>query len=251
MVEVKNISVAYSDRNVLRNVSLSIKKGEVLALVGPNGCGKSTLLRTILGYLPVSEGEIRINGNLIQNLSPKEVAHTIAYLPQNRPIPNITAERMILHGRFPYLGYPRHYRRVDYDVVKWALQRTSSEQLSHRMISELSGGERQRIYCSMALAQSTPIIFMDEPTTYLDISHQIEMMRLIRELAEEGKTVVVVLHDLSLAMRYADRVALLSDGQLIACETPDLLYADPILEHTFGVRLCRISAEDGWRYYYG
>ena len=251
MVEIKNLSVAYSDKNVLRDISLSIKKGEVLALIGPNGCGKSTLLRTILGYLPASNGEIRISGKSIGEFTPKELAQTIAYLPQNRPIPNITAERMVLHGRFPYLGYPRHYRKEDHEMVKWALERTASESLSHRMVSQLSGGERQRIYCAMALAQNTPIIFMDEPTTYLDISHQMEMMRLMRELVEEGKTVVVVLHDLSLAMRYADRIALLSEGKLISCGTPDLLYADSDLEKTFGVDLCRISTEDGWRYYYG
>ena len=250
MVEIKSLSVGYSDQEILREISLRVKKGEILALVGPNGCGKSTLLRTILGYLPGFQGEVSINGKSLQSYSPNELARTIAYLPQNRPIPNISAERMVLHGRFPYLGYPRRYQKEDYEMVRWALERTASEKLSHRMISKLSGGERQRIYCSMALAQDTPIIFMDEPTTYLDISHQIEIMRLIRELAEEGKTVVVVLHDLTLAMRYADRIALLSDGQLIACETPEVLYTDSALEDVFGIHLCRIPTEDGWRYYY-
>lgn len=250
MVELKGLSAAYPEGEVLHDISLTIQPGQVLVLLGPNGCGKSTLLRTILGFVPKTGGEIRVDGAPIQSLSPRDLAQKIAYLPQSRPVPNITARRMVLHGRFPYLGYPRRYRPEDQAAVCEALERTDALSLADRLLPQLSGGQRQRVYLAMALAQDTGTILMDEPTTYLDVSHQLEVMTLARRLAREGKAVVLVLHDLCLALRCADRVALMSQGRLLACGTPEEVYGSPVLEELFGVKLRRTQSGDGWCYYY-
>ena len=250
MVELKHVCAAFPEGEVLHDISLTFQKGRVTVLLGPNGCGKSTLLRTVLGFVRKTEGEILLDGMPLEQLSARETARKLAYLPQNRPVPNITARRMVLHGRFPYLGYPRRYRGEDHAAVDEALQKTDAQDLAGRTLPQLSGGERQRVYLAMALAQSTEVILMDEPTTYLDVRHQLEVMALARCLAEEGKTVVLVLHDLCLALRCADIAAVLQDGRLKAAGTPEEVYASGILKEVFGVTVCRTQVDGGWRYYY-
>ena len=203
MIELKNLRAGYPGRPVLEGIDLEFRPGEVLAILGPNGCGKSTLLRTANGLLPRDGGEVLVDGVPLEELSAKEVAKKVAYLPQSRTTPNITAGRMVLHGRFPYLSYPRRYRREDHEMVKRALEWAGAAELAPRPLAELSGGQRQKVYLAMALAQDTETILMDEPTTYLDVGCQLEVMALARRLAEEGRAVVMVLHDLTLALRLA------------------------------------------------
>ena len=157
---------------------------------------------------------------------------------------------MVLHGRFPYLSYPRRYSREDRAMVSRALDWAGAAELADRPLAELSGGQRQKVYLAMALAQNTPTVLMDEPTTYLDVSCQLEVMALARRLAEEGRAVVMVLHDLTLALRCAHRAALLSGGKICQVGTPEELYGGEVLKRVMGVRLGRVETEEGWRYFY-
>ena len=248
MIELRHVSSGYGSRPVLKDISLSFPKGSVTVLLGPNGCGKSTLLKTALGLLPHSDGEILYHGRELRQLSAREIARQAAYLSQNRPVPHITVGRMVLHGRFPYLDYPRHYRPEDYEIVREALRRTDSLELLNRRMEELSGGQRQKVYLAMALAQQTDAVFMDEPTTYLDIRHQLEVMALARSLAGDGAAVVLVLHDLDLALRTADQIAILCEGRLLAADPPERIYLSGILQEVFGVRVCRSKAGNSWQY---
>ena len=250
MIALRDLRAGYPGRTVLEGVSLDFRPGEVLAILGPNGCGKSTLLRTAGGLLPRAGGEILVDGVPLERLSARETARRIAYLPQSRSTPNITAGRMVLHGRFPYLSYPRRYRKEDREMVKRALDWVGAGELASRPLSELSGGQRQKVYLAMALAQDTLTILMDEPTTYLDVSCQLEVMALARRLAEEGRAVVMVLHDLSLALRFAHRAALLCGGRVRQLGTPEELFEGCALEEVMGVTLGRVETEDGWRYFY-
>ena len=247
MLEAKNLSAGYPGRAVLAGVSLAARPGRVLALLGPNGCGKSTLLRTMAGLLPPLGGEGLLDGR--QDYSPRQAAQRVAYLPQSRTAPNITVRRLVLHGRFPYLSYPRRYGREDYAAVDRALAAADALDLADRPLPELSGGQRQKAYLAMALAQETEAILMDEPTTFLDIRHQLEVLALVRRLAEEGRGVVLALHDLCLALTAADDVAVLGEGRLLALGGPEAIYQSKVLERVMGVRLDRSEGPGGRRYF--
>lgn len=250
MIELKNLRAGYPGRPVLEDITLDFRPGEVLAILGPNGCGKSTLLRTSNGLLTKNGGEVLLDGVPLERLSAKEIAQKVAYLPQSRSVANITAGRMVLHGRFPYLSYPRRYSQKDREMVQKALEWVGASELASRPLPELSGGQRQKVYLALALAQDTETILMDEPTTYLDISCQLEVMALARRLAEEGRAVVMVLHDLTLALRYAHRAALLREGRVRQIGTPEELYGGEALEEVMGAALGRVETEEGWRYFY-
>lgn len=247
MLEAKNLSAGYPGRAVLAGVSLAARPGRVLALLGPNGCGKSTLLRTMAGLLPPLGGEVLLDGR--RDYSPRQAAQRVAYLPQSRTAPNITVRRLVLHGRFPYLSYPRRYGREDYEAVDRALAAADALDLADRPLPELSGGQRQKAYLAMALAQETEAILMDEPTTFLDIRHQLEVLALVRRLAEEGRGVVLALHDLCLALTAVDDVAVLGEGRLLALGGPEAVYQSKVLERVMGVRLDRSEGPGGRRYF--
>lgn len=251
MIELRDLTVGYGGDPVLSHVELTFRPGEVTVLIGPNGCGKTTLIRTALGLHPAMGGQVLVDGTPMGELLPRELAQKAAYLAQSRNVPNITAGRMVLHGRFPYLSYPRRYRPEDKMAAKAALERVGAADLAGRLMPQLSGGQRQKVYLAMALAQDTKTIFLDEPTTFLDAKHQLEVMNTARWLAEQGKAAVLVLHDLCLAMRGADRLALLSEGRLCCCGTPEEVFSSGAIRKAFGVELRRTRTEAGWRYYYG
>jgi len=250
MLELCGLCAGYGAKQVLHDVSLDIPAGKVTVIVGPNGCGKSTLLKTLAGLLPKTSGTVRIDGQDTAKLSPRQLAQQLSYLPQDRQIPDITALRMVLHGRFPYLSYPRRYRQEDLEAARAAMEKMGIADLQDAPVSTLSGGTRQKVYIAMALAQDTPVILMDEPTTFLDISHQLQTMQQARQLAETGKTVVLVLHDLLLAMQHADRIAVMEDGRTVQAGSPETVLDSGCVERVFGVRLCRFRTECGWKYYY-
>lgn len=250
MMELRQLRAGYGEHMVLDGVDLALRPGEVLALLGPNGSGKSTLIRAALGLLPLAGGQVLIDGTDTAALSPRQRAQKAAYLPQTRPVPNITALRMVLHGRFPHLTYPRRFRQEDYAAAMAALEQADAACLARRPMPELSGGQRQRVYLAMALAQDAPTLFLDEPTAFLDVSHQLEVGRLAGQLARQGKAVVLVLHDLPLALSTADRLAVLKGGRLLAVDGPEALCADGILNSVFGIELGRVMTDRGWRYYY-
>ena len=247
MIELKNLAAGYNGRPVFTDVSLEFRPGEVLVLAGPNGCGKSTLLKTVVGMV---SGEILFDGRPADELSPREIARRAAYMPQERGVPSISVRRMALHGRFPYLSYPRRYRDEDYGIVDAALERADAAELAPRLMPELSGGQRQRAYLAMALAQQTETVLMDEPTAFLDIGHQLAVMDTARALAGEGRAVVLVLHDLCLAMKRADRLAILADGGLAALGAPEDIFASGVVGRVFGVELLRVETPGGWQYYF-
>lgn len=249
-MELRQLRAGYGEHMVLDGVDLALRPGEVLALLGPNGSGKSTLIRAALGLLPLTGGQVLIDGADAVALTPRQRAQKAAYLPQTRPVPNITALRMVLHGRFPHLTYPRRFRQEDYAAAMAALEQADAACLARRPMPELSGGQRQRVYLAMALAQDAPTLFLDEPTAFLDVSHQLEVGRLAGQLARQGKAVVLVLHDLPLALSTADRLAVLKGGRLLAVDGPEALCADGILNSVFGIELGRVMTDRGWRYYY-
>ncbi|MCI8421908.1 MAG: ABC transporter ATP-binding protein [Lawsonibacter sp.] len=250
MIALNHLTAGYPGRPVLSDVTLSFPPGEILVLAGPNGCGKSTLIRTALCLQPRLGGEILYDGVPAETLPPRKLAQRAAYLAQSRQVPNITAGRMVLHGRFPYLSYPRRYSPRDREIARQALARVDGAELAPRPMPQLSGGQRQKVYLAMVLAQDTQTVFLDEPTTYLDPRHQLEVMETARWLAGQGKAVVLVLHDLCLALRTADRLALLDRGGLVYLDTPEAVFSSGTLAQVFGVRLGRIDTPEGPRYFY-
>lgn len=249
MIALKDLTVGYHGEALLSQVNLEFPQGQVTVLLGPNGCGKSTLLKTVLGLLPPLGGEILYDGEPISSLSGRAVARKAAYMAQNHTVPSIVAQRMVLHGRFPYLSFPRKYRKEDHEAVRRALETAGGLDLSNRPMQELSGGQRQKVYLAMALAQETGTILMDEPTTWLDIRHQLEVMATARALAESGRAVGLVSHDLCLALRTADRVAVLAQGALQLAAPPEEAFASGVLDLAFGVRVRRVETPTGWQYY--
>ena len=249
MLEIQNLTAGYGGEPVLEDICLTIPRGKLTVIAGPNGCGKSTLLKAVAGILP-AEGKVLLGGQELQDLSSRERARRIAYLPQNRQIPEITAGRLVLHGRFPYLSYPRRYRRSDEEIARKAMETLGIWDLADRNLNALSGGQRQKVYIAMALAQDTPVVLLDEPNTFLDISHQKQMMDLAGQLASAGKSVVMVLHDLPLAMEYADVLAVLSRGGVLTWGTPEEVCRSGKLREAFGVEIKKMQTPDGEKYYF-
>lgn len=250
MIEIQKLSAGYAGKAVLRQISLTIPKGKVTVLLGPNGCGKSTLLKTLCGILPVSKGVVLLDGENLLEIPHRKRAWKVAYLAQSRRIPDITVRRMVLHGRFPYLSYPRRYRAEDYAAAEGAMAQMGLSGLADVPLQNLSGGQRQKAYIAMALAQDTQVVLLDEPTTYLDVRHQMQMMAEARALSGRGKTVMMVLHDLPHALQTADQIVLMENGRIVAQAPPEEMFASAQLERVFGVRIGRISSENGWCYYY-
>lgn len=250
MIELKNLTVEYEDRTAVDAVSAVFENGKLTVLAAPNGGGKSTLLRAVAGLQDKTSGEVLIDGIDSALMTRNEVARKIAYMAQSRNTPNIQARRMVLHGRFPYLSYPRRYRKEDYEAANKAMRQTDSIDLAEKFVQDLSGGQRQRIYLAMTLAQDTENVLMDEPLNFLDVKHQLELMALAKELAAEGKAVVMVIHDIRLAMQEADAIALLQEGCLAGFGTPEDVYASGKINEVFGIQLDYAETENGRRYYY-
>ena len=249
MIEISCLSAGYPKKPVLQNISLSIPRGKVTALLGPNCCGKTTFLKALCGILPADSGKVLLDGTDLLSLPSKERAQKIAYLAQSRQIPEITVERLVLHGRFPYLGYPRRYRAEDHTAARAAMEQMGILDLADSRLEALSGGQRQKTYIAMALAQNTPIILLDEPTTHLDISHQLQLLQMAKQLARQGKTVVMIIHDLSHAMQTADWLVLMQSGCIVAEGTPEKIYDSGMIDQVFQVKLDRTASEGTWRYY--
>ena len=247
MIKLKSISAGYGKSLVLDGVNASLEKGKLTCIIGENGCGKSTLLKSIIGILQVANGEITVDGDSISALGRGEIAKRIAYLAQSKSAPDMTVGQMVLHGRFPYLSYPRRYREEDRIAAKSAMESVGISHLTDKPLGELSGGMRQNAYIAMALAQDTDYILLDEPTTYLDIAHQLELMKLLRQFADSGKGIVTVMHDLPLALNFSDEIAVIHNGNIVAKAAATEIYNATIVEEIFDIRIERM--ENGQFYY--
>ena len=244
MIAIKDLYSGYGDDDILKGVSLNILNNKLTVIAGPNGCGKSTLLKTISGIIKKTSGSIFIDDIDLSNISPLDRAKRIAYLSQNRSVPDIAVKNLVLHGRFPYLSYPRRYRAEDREAVDIALERMGIEGLRDKMVSELSGGERQKVYIAMALAQGSDYLLLDEPTTFLDISHQFQLLDLAKELCSENKSVVMVLHNLESALSIADCFILMDKGKLLFEGSVDDVYSSKLIDKVFNVEIKKES--DHW-----
>lgn len=248
MLKLVQAAGGYEERAVFSNVSFEVEKASVCVLLGRNGCGKTTLLKTMAGLLPLQSGEIQLEGKNVAAFTPKERATQIASLMQRNAGHPITVESLALHGRYPYLPFPRRLAQRDYAMVEKALAQMELTHLKDTLLTNLSGGELQKAYLAMALAQDTPILLLDEPNAYLDIHHQRELLQTLTRLKTEGKTIVTALHELPGALEIADTICVLHEGQQIFFGTPPQLMETDIFSRVFHVDFERL--EQGGRVYY-
>ena len=248
MIELSHISTGYGIKIILNDVSVAFEKGKLTSIIGANGCGKSTMLKTILGILPSKSGNITIDGARLKEMSRNDIARRIAYLSQEKNTPDMTVEQLVLHGRFPHLSYPRRYTDKDRVIAVGVMEQMGIVEYAHKPLYSLSGGMKQNSYIAMALAQETDYILLDEPTTYLDIAHQLELMKILRSLADSGKGIVAVMHDLPMAFTFSDKIILINDGRIVDDERPEKIYERNIIDKVFGIALDR--SKDGRSYSY-
>ena len=236
-LKAQQVEIGYGDHTIINNLDVEIPDGKVTSIIGPNGCGKSTLLKALSRLLTIKNGEIQLDGENIHTQSTKEIAKKIAILPQTPEVADgLTVGELVSYGRFPHQKGFGRLSAEDKKEIDWALNVTGTSEFRHRSINDLSGGQRQRVWIAMALAQKTDIIFLDEPTTYLDISHQLEILELVQQLnKEQGCTIIMVLHDINQAIRFSDHLIAMKKGEIIACgATEDVLTKD-ILKKVFNI----------------
>ncbi|MFV3011019.1 ABC transporter ATP-binding protein [Clostridium botulinum] len=236
-ITTTNLAIAYEDKLIVDGLNMNIPKGKITTIIGPNGCGKSTVLKTIGRILKPKEGLVYLNGNDIRNFSTKEVAQKMAILPQSpQAQAGLTVGELVSYGRFPHKNGFGKLSPEDKKVIKWALDITKLTELEVTMVNNLSGGQRQRVWIAMALAQQTDLILLDEPTTYLDMAYQLEVLELLYNLnRKQSCTIVMVLHDLNLAARFADYMIAIRSGNIIKCGTPKEIMAKEVLKDTFNI----------------
>ena len=230
------VTLGYDDRTIAANLSVSIPDGSFTVIVGPNACGKSTLLRALSRLLAPSQGRVLLDGRPIGGQPAKAVAQRLGLLPQSAIAPEgITVADLVARGRYPHQSFFRQWSTADEAAVGAAMAATDVSDLSGRLVAELSGGQRQRVWIAMVLAQETPILLLDEPTTFLDIAHQIEMLDLLADLNAQGRTIVAVLHDLNHACRYASHLIAMKDGSILAEGAPAGIVTERLVEDVFGL----------------
>lgn len=236
MIEIKSLNGGYGKKQILFDINETIADGEITSIIGPNGCGKSTLLETAAGLLAPFSGEIAADGINIHKMDPKERAKKISVLSQQKTAGTLTVRALVFHGRFPYLGYPRKYTDEDRNIVEKAMKTAGVIGFADESLSSLSGGQQQKAYIAMLLAQDTDIVFMDEPITFLDINYQLELMEIIKEMKSSGKTVIMIIHDLNLAMSFSDKIIAMKDGRIVRSGTPKEILDGGVFEEIFGIK---------------
>ncbi|HET7303710.1 MAG TPA: ABC transporter ATP-binding protein [Segeticoccus sp.] len=237
LLAARELTLGYGDRTVCADLSLELPDRGLTAIVGPNGCGKSTLLKALARTLRPRSGEVLLDGRPLRSWTAKQVARRIALLPQTPVVPEaIRVRDLVGRGRFPHRALLRSWTADDQRAVDEAVRVTGVGELVDRPVAELSGGQRQRVWMAMVLAQDTPVLLLDEPTTFLDLAHQYELMRLCARHAESGRSVVAVLHDLNQAARFADRLVVLREGAVLAQGAPSDVLTAELVERAFGLR---------------
>ena len=236
-ISTKNLNISYGNLDIVKDLNLDIPKGKITTIIGSNGCGKSTILKTIARRIQPKSGDIFVTNINIKDQSPKELAKAVAVLPQSPQAPSgLTVEELIAYGRFPHQKGFGKMRKEDNDIVTWALQSTGIEEFRDRPIEALSGGQRQRAWIAMALAQQTDILILDEPTTYLDLAHQLEILKLLEELnRKQGTTIVMVIHELNNAARFADHMIGVKKGKVICQGSAEEVMTKENLKELFNI----------------
>jgi iron complex transport system ATP-binding protein len=235
-----DLTLAYGNRTVVQGLNLHIPDGEFTVIIGPNGCGKSTLLKALSRTLRPAEGHVMLDGRPITSYRSKEVARELALLPQTPIAPDtITVRDLVARGRFPHTTLLRQWSTADERALQSAMEETETTQLADRPVSELSGGQRQRVWLALVLAQQTQIVLLDEPTTFLDIGYQYEVLELCSALQNSGRTFVAVLHDLNQAARFATNLIVMADGAVVAAGHPNDVMTEATVSSVFGLN-CRV-----------
>ncbi|WP_193597682.1 ABC transporter ATP-binding protein [Microbacterium sp. YJN-G] len=236
-LSAESVTLAYGDRTIIDGLDLTLAQGRITSIVGANGCGKSTLLRSLARLLSPTAGQIVLDGKSVHARPSKEVARILGLLPQSPIAPEgIAVADLVGRGRHPHQGVLSRWSTHDYEAVADALAATGITDLADRNVDELSGGQRQRVWIAMALAQETDILLLDEPTTFLDVAHQVEVLDLLTDLCvSHGTTIVMVLHDLNLAARYADELVAMKDGRVHAAGTPHDVVTAELVQEVFGL----------------
>lgn len=247
-IEVRDLNVAYEEQVVIENMNLAFPKGKISIIIGANGCGKSTLLRTIARILKPQKGQIFVNGNDMKKEKEKNLARQIAVLPQSPKCPEaITVRELVSYGRFPYQKAIGGMTPYDKEMVDFALEKTRLTELQDRQVNTLSGGQRQRAWVAMTLAQETDIILLDEPTTYLDMAYQLEILSILKELNKEKQTtIIMVLHELNLACRFADYIVGLKQGKIVCKGKPNDVISKDALKEIYRINASFIQSENGY-----
>lgn len=248
MITVRDLTVGYDDRAVLTGVDVQFGAGRITTVLGPNGCGKSTLLGAICGRLRARAGEVRLGGTPVAALSRRSLARRLAFVHQRHVAPtDITVAELVAHGRAPHRPWYRRGSTADREIVEWALDVTRLDGHAHRAVASLSGGEAQRAWIALALAQRPEVLLLDEPTTYLDIAHQLEVLELITRIkAEEGLTVGMVVHDVNHASAFSDEIIVLSGGAVRASGAPEHVLTEDLIAEVYDVE-ARIDRSDPLR----
>ncbi len=236
-IETKELSIAYDEKLIVESLNLNLPKGKITSIIGPNGCGKSTILKAIGRIMKKKSGMIYLDGEDISKTPTKEIAKKMAILPQTPTAPNgLTVKELVSYGRYPHQKGFGRLTEEDKKIINWAIEATKLSEFCHREIDNLSGGQRQRVWIAMALAQQTDLILLDEPTTYLDMAHQLEILELLAELNKnQACTIVMVLHDLNLASRFSDYIVAVNQGNIIASGGPEKVITKENLARVFQI----------------
>ena len=237
MISCKNLKVGYEEKIIIENLSLNIKKGEVVSIIGPNGCGKSTLLKSLSRMIKPVSGDIYIQSENIKSLKNKAISQKVCLLSQHNDAPeDLPVEELVYFGRIPHKKWYESKSKSDEELVNWAIENTGLTRYKNTPISSLSGGERQRAYIAQALCQKPDVLLLDEPTTYLDISYQLELMELVREINERlNITIVMVLHELNQASKYSDRLIIMKSGEIVSDGCPKEIINKEIIKKVYNI----------------
>ena len=234
VIEIKNLTIGYGERHVVSDVNASIHEGEIVGIIGRNGAGKSTLLKTIRGLLPKHSGEVTYLGKKLEEYNEKDLACKVAYLQQHVEVGfGYTGQDIVLAGRYPYMKWYESESEADKQLALDCMDYTGTLELADKPVTEVSGGQKQRILLAKVLAQQTPILFLDEPTTGLDMVYQEEIFRFAKELAQMGKTILMVVHELNFAAKYCSRILLLGEGKLLADALPEKAFTEELLSRAY------------------
>ena len=249
MIKLQNIYAGYYNKDVIKDININFKAGQITTLIGPNGCGKSTIIKVMSRIIKASRGSVLVNDSCLNDLKFYDLAKQISVLPQLRTAPSIDVETLVSFGRFTYTGFLRTLSNTDKTFIEKAMEDTGIVKLRHKKLEEISGGERQKVFIAMCLAQNTNIMLLDEPTTFLDINYQLEILELLKKLNKMGKTIIMVLHDLAQAIAYSHCIVVIESGRVVDAGTPKEIVGRGTIDRVFKVE-SKCFHHDEKSYYY-